>query len=194
MRQGQMVRMLGIVMLCWGLSMGKAQAFSASYTQKVTHKGQTFLSHVMMQEAFFRIEATIEGQTSVIIHNADGVFTYLPQQQMAMKMPALDPSQQPMPGLENYQHYLQDQHAELRGTETIGGRLCDVYHFTELVGKGETTVWVWKEKQFPLRAEIHDKDGITLVEMTDIRVGATPDPAAFQVPAGVQVMDIGAGM
>ncbi len=169
-----------------------AQAFSAIYDQQVTTGSQVVRGKVTMKDGLFRMEATIEGQETVTIHNASGTYTYLPQQGMAMKIPGLDVSQQPLEHAGDYQQYLQQRRAERTGTAVIDGHPCEIYRFTDPSFQGTMTAWVWTEKQFPIKMELAGPQGTTLVELTNVRLGSAVPESAFQLPAGAQVMDMGA--
>ncbi len=176
------------------LAGARADAFSASYDQKVTQGRQVVAGRVTMKDEMFRMEATVDGQAAVTIRNASGVYMYLPAEGMAMKMSGLNPSQQPIQHGENYQQYLRDRQAERIGSETVDGHSCDVYRFTDPAIAGTTTAWVWIEKQFPLRMEVDDSDGKTVIELTNIELGVAVADTAFELPANVQVMEMGAMM
>jgi len=178
-------------LLAAGLLPGSVEAYSASYEQRVTSGGQVIRSTVRMQEERFRMESVVEGQTSIVIRNEEGMFSYLPAQGMAVKLPSLDPSQQPVEALDDYAGYLRERQAELIRTEMLEGKACDVYRFTDPAINGPVTAWVWKERQFPIRLEMDGPDGHVVVELSNIQVGASADPAAFQLPAGVPIMDMG---
>ena len=127
----------------------------------------------------------------IIIHNSEGTYTVMPNEGMAMKTSTLQAGQRPIRGAGNYAQYLQQQHAERTGSETIDGLACDIYHFTDSETGEPTTAWVWKEKMFPIKFETETTKGKTLVELSNIQLGATIADEAFQLPAGVQVMDMG---
>ena len=172
----------------------EAQAFSAMYDQKVTQGSQMMNGKVTMKDEMFRMEATVNGQTAVTIRNASGIYTYMPKEGMAMKMPELGLSQQPVQHTGNYQQYLEERHAERIGADTIDGHPCEMYRFTDPSVEGTTTAWVWTEKQFPIKMEIDGTKGKTVVELTNIQLGVAVQDAMFELPADVQVMDMGSIM
>ena len=47
---------------------------------------------------------------------------------------------------------------------------------------------------FPIRFEIEGAGGTMLIELSNLQLGANIPDAAFELPAGVQVMDMGALM
>jgi outer membrane lipoprotein-sorting protein len=193
MSKRSILGLLGI--LAWvGVAAGDASAFSVSYDQKTTHGRDVYQSTMSLKDDRFRMEMTVGGQTSIIIRNAEGTYTVMPSEGMAMKTPNLRAGQRPVRGAGNYAQYLQQQRAERTGSETIDGRACDIYRFSDPEAGGTTTVWVWKDKMFPIRFETETSDGKTLVELSNIQLGAAIPDEAFQLPAGVQVMDMGALM
>jgi len=189
-------RMLGLLgVLAWvGLAAGEASAWSVSYDQETTQGREVYQSKVSLKDELFRMDMTVEGQASIIIHNAEGTYTVMPSEGMAMKISRPRPGQGPVRGADNYAQYLQQQHAERTGSETIDGRACDIYRFTDAETGQLTTAWVWKDKMFPIRIETDGSEGKTLTELSNIQLGAAIADEAFQLPAGVQVMDMGALM
>lgn len=181
------------VWLSWCM-MAEVWAFSASYDQKITRGNQVVTAKVTLRDDRFRMEATVEGGTMVTIRNSEGIYTYMPQEGMAMKLPMLDPSQQPVQNADNYQAYLRQQQAQFIGSEVIKGYSCDVYRFADSMMRGTTTAWVWQEKQFPVRLEIDAPDGKTVIEFANVQLGILAPDSAFQLPPGVQVMDMGSMM
>jgi outer membrane lipoprotein-sorting protein len=168
-----------------------ASAFSASYDQKTTQGRQVFQSKVSLKDELFRMDATVQGLATIIIRNAEGTFTVMPSEGVAMKTPRLQPGQGPVRGAGNYEQYLQEQHAERIGSETIDGHACDIFRYTDSETGELTTAWVWTEKQFPVKFETDGSGGKTLVELSNIQIGAAIPDETFQLPAGMQVMDMG---
>jgi outer membrane lipoprotein-sorting protein len=193
MSKRSLLWLLGV--LAWaGLAAGAASAFSASYDQKTTQGREVYQGKVSLKDELFRMEMTYQGQSMIIIHNAAGTYTVMPSEGMAMKTPRLRPGQRTVRGASNYAQYLQQQNAQRTGSETIDGHACDIYRFTDSETGELTTAWVWKDKMFPIRFETETSDGKTLVELSNIQLGAAIADEAFQLPAGVQVMDMGALM
>ena len=168
-----------------------AEAFSVSYDQKTTQGRQVTTGTVSMKDEMFRMDTTAEGQTMAIIRNASGTYTYMPAEGMAMKLAALNPSQQPVEGAEDYLQYLTQRQAEKIGNETVDGHACDIYRFNDPETKGTVTAWVWTEKRFPLKLEFDGAKGKMLMEFQNIQLGAKIPDSHFELPSGVQVMDMG---
>ena len=184
------VSMVGVIAGV-GLAATQAFAFSVSYDQKMTQGRSVYQSKVALKDQLFRMEMTAQGQAMIILHNAEGTYTVMPSENMAMKTAQLHPGQGPVKGAGNYLQYLQEQHAEKTGSDTVDGRACDIYRYTDSETGELTTVWVWKDKKFPIKFEIEAKKGKTLIELSNIQLGAAIPDSTFQLPAGIQVMDMG---
>ena len=188
MRNGRMIGVLGVVVGV-GLVAAEASAFSVSYDQKTTQGRNVMNAKVSLKDELFRMETTAQGQTAIILHNREGTFTVMPSEGMAMKT-ALHPGQGPIRGAGNYAQYLQERQAERIGAETVGGYACDIYRFIDPETSDTVTAWVWKEKMFPIRFEIEGTDGKMLIELSNLQLGANIPDADFQLPDGVEVMDM----
>jgi len=171
-----------------------AAAFSASYDQKITRGEDVFVSKVTILDEMFRIEAAMGGETSVTLRNRDGIYTYLPSAGVAMKLPPNAQSPRPMEHTENYPAYLKEQQAERIGADTINGYPCAVYRFTNPATNEMTKVWVWKEREFPVKIELKGGSGTMVIELTNIQLGGVVPESTFQLPPGIQAVDVGSPM
>jgi outer membrane lipoprotein-sorting protein len=70
------------------------------------------------------------------------------------------------------------------GTDTIDGKLCDVYQYT--FQGSSAKVWIWKEKWFPIRMETTTASGTSIMEYQNIVFGTLSD-SLFQLPSSVQM-------
>ena len=170
---------------------GAASAFSVSYDQQATTKGMVIRSAVRLKDGRFRAESTMEGIKSGVIRNDSGVYQYLPDQHLAMRLPALDPAQYPLGEPEDYQEYLDQNEAQRVGSETINGYPCDIYEFND---QGDLiTAWVWTEHPFPVKVVQRGAGGggLMTVELSNIQIDAPIGEDTFQLPPDVKVMDMG---
>jgi hypothetical protein len=155
------------------------------YDQVVTVPEQTQQTmYVYIKDAWlsdkmkFRYEMTAGGTiTIILIDMATGIsYTYLPDQNIAyqMEMSENDPT-------ENSEEIIPVK----LGTETIDGKLCDVYQWTyqDVTAKE----WIWREKSFPIRMESTTSSGTTIIEYKNIVFGTLWN-SLFQLPAGVQII------
>ena len=186
-----------LLFLAWlGTASQEALAFSVSYDQVIADGTQAISSTVVMKDQQFRIETTVIGTPTVILRNPSGIYNYLPAQGVAMRLPSMEATQQLVPGIDDYRRHLQERNAKLLRTETVNGYLCDVYEYTDPSAAGMTTAWVWKERQFPVKLELHSAHSTTMVDITNVRFDPPISEVIFQLPVGVQIMDadqLGAG-
>ncbi|MFZ7102915.1 MAG: LolA family protein [Peptococcaceae bacterium] len=139
----------------------------------------------------FRNEITIEGETLIMIVDFDKEesYQYIPAENMAIKMDiseAADLYQDPEEYLENEDF----QNAQIIETTTYEGLKCQVVFHEDPDGTA-TKLWVSEEYGIPLRIEEVDHEGgQTQVEYKNIKTGPLSDNL-FQLPAGVEVTDMG---
>ncbi len=100
---------------------------------------------------------------------------------MAPRMPKIDTSFDPA----NPCAARPDVTCKNDGTETLNGRVCDKWEFTDKKS-GTTTAWIDRRLHFPIKTVT--ADGST-VEFSNIKEGA-PDASLFEVPAGYRKLDI----
>lgn len=145
-----------------------------------------------MQGKFFikgkkvRMEGVSSGASGInmiTLYDGQKAYAYFPEQNMAMVMPASHVSQQ-MPVINS-----EEFKKKIVGEETIDGRLCDIYQFSDK--KGATyKVWVARDIEFPLKSEAAG----TRTYYKNIRVNAAINDGIFELPAGVQIQDMGSMM
>lgn len=157
------------------------------YDQVMTASGQTqqITMQIYMKDAWlsdkmkFRYEISEGGQTMIYLIDlaTRTYYWYLPQEKIAYKM---DMGQAPENPVENAEQIIPVK----VGTETVDGKLCDVYQWT--FEGSSMKQWIWKEKSFPIRAEATTSSGTTVIEYKNIVFGPLAD-SLFQLPAGVQI-------
>ena len=157
------------------------------YDQVMTASGQTqqITMQIYMKDAWlsdkmkFRYEISEGGQTMIYLIDlaTRTYYWYLPQEKIAYKM---DMGQAPENPVENAEQIIPVK----VGTETVDGKLCDVYQWT--FEGSSMKQWIWKEKSFPIRAEATTSSGTTIIEYKNIVFGPLAD-SLFQLPAGVQI-------
>lgn len=187
--RGRLVTSALLACACF-LSARDALAFSISYTQTVTQGSEETTSKVTINDTLLRIESTVDGGQEVILRNETGIYDYLPEDGIAMKLLSLEPSQQPIQGLNDYPAYLQAHHAERVGAEPIHDRWCDLYQFTDAETQVKTVVWLERERKLPVKFDLISPRSKTTVELADVDVSAKPGNAAFQLPFDIQFLDM----
>lgn len=161
------------------------------FDQVMTTSGQTQSTtlHMYVKDAWlsdkmkFRYEIAEGGTTMVMLYDfgARTAYEYFPDQNMAY---LIDFGQ----AAQNNPTENANQIVPVKvGTETIDGKLCDVYQWTY---QGSTAKeWIWREKSFPIRMESTTSSGTTIIEYQNIVFGTLSD-SLFQLPAGVQIMQL----
>ena len=160
------------------------------YDQVMTTSGQTqsITMKIYMKDAWlsdkmkFRYEISEGGQTMIYLIDlaTRTYYWYLPQENIAYKM---DMGQAPENPVENAEQIIPVK----VGTETVDGKLCDVYQWT--FEGSSTKQWIWKEKSFPVKMEATTSSGTTIIEYKNIVFGPLAD-SLFQLPADVQIQQM----
>ncbi len=146
---------------------------------------------LFLKQGKMRAEVQAEGQQMIWIGDnaAKVAYMWLPAENVAMKVP-LEQFEEQVGGEPEIDVVArQAMTGKLVGSETIDGKVCDVYEYETPDGKAKA--WLWREKAFPLRVEVTGAGGKVVSEMKNVQFGNVPDNL-FQLPAGVQVMDFGA--
>jgi outer membrane lipoprotein-sorting protein len=73
------------------------------------------------------------------------------------------------------------------GTESVNGRTCDKWEFTDKKTNATTTTWIDQKLVFPIKTV--NSDGAT-VEFSNIKEGP-PAASLFEIPAGYRKLDLG---
>lgn len=142
-----------------------------------------------------RMDMNSQGHEMEMINDLGAKTSYMimPQQQMYMEFHAgaMGPmGRQRMPDLKpayDFNNPCANQQGvtcKKLGTETINGRACDKWEFTE--SSGTQTAWIDQKLHFPIKTL--SSDGSSM-EMTNIKEG-TQDASLFEVPAGYRKMDM----
>jgi outer membrane lipoprotein-sorting protein len=129
----------------------------------------------------YRSEMTTGGQETVQIidYAAQTMYSYIPAQSIAYKMSFGQAPENPTENSDQIK-------PTYVGTETIDGKLCDVWQYT--ISDTSTKVWVWKAESFPIRMESTTSSGTVIVEYKNIVFGTLSNDL-FQLPAGVQIIE-----
>ena len=146
-------------------------------TQKVFYK-DTWLSDKMK----IRYETSVQGaggfsQIFILDLSTNVEYLWYPDQNIACQTTMGQANENPMDDV--------DQIIPVKvGTETIDGKLCDVYQWT--FDSSSMKEWIWKEKSFPIRMEATTSGGTMIQEYENIVFG-TLSNSLFQIPSSVQM-------
>ena len=142
-------------------------------TIKAWQKG-AWTDHMKM-----RYEMTTEGENVVVLMDyvTQNYYMYYPGQNMAYKVDISLMPKNPTEGSAQINTtYVSD--------ETIDGKNCSVYQWTQ--GVNNFKGWIWKDHPLPIKMETTTSGQTTITECKNIVFGDIPD-SMFQLPAGVQI-------
>ncbi len=182
--------LIALAALSLGLN-AQASAFSVSYDQKVSVQQEVIATvKVVVQDDKMSAQSNFNGMDSVILRNETGAYSYVPSQKMATKIPAAMDRPNLTRDLPRFIEFLNQNNGKKLSSETLDGKACDVYQFTEPTLKRDAKAWVWVEKQFPVKIEVPAPEGLTTVELTNIQFDPKISTDQFTLPADVQVIDL----
>jgi outer membrane lipoprotein-sorting protein len=140
---------------------------------------------VWLKKNKMRWEITQQGMNAIVLMDLDArtMYTYLPDQNLAMKTP-FDPSQAPDDPLADTRS-MQGANARVTGIETLDGKVCTVVQYTS--AQENVKGWIWTEKGLPVRIETVTGAGKTTIEYRNYDFSDIPD-SLFVLPAGVKMM------
>ena len=169
--------------------------FSADMHINAGGRGESTDGKIYFGGKKIRMDMNMRGQAAQMINDLTTQTTYMimPQQQMYMefhaggmgpmgrqRMPDLRPAFDPNNPCANQEGVT----CKKMGTETVNGRTCDKWEFTE--AHGSHTAWIDQKLHFPIKTL--SADGSSM-EMTNIKEGPQ-DGSLFEIPAGYHKMDM----
>jgi outer membrane lipoprotein-sorting protein/RNA polymerase subunit RPABC4/transcription elongation factor Spt4 len=163
-----------------------ANMVSIKYDMSVSGQGiPTTTATVWAKKNRMRMEITQQGMNviTLIDDNAKTMYTYMPAQNLAMKIP-FDSAQAPKSPTEDAESIL-NSNAKIVGTETVDGKVCSVVEYAS--GQDSVKAWIWQDKGLPIRIETTSSTGKTVIEYKNIDFSDIPD-SVFELPAGVTIM------
>ena len=167
-----------------------AFSFSVSYDQTVSLDSSPVAEiKVVVKDDFMRAESKFGDITSVMYRNETGLYSYLPAEKIATKIPASMDTPNLTRDLPHFMDYLQKNSGVVIGTEVVNGLDCDIYQFNEPTIQKQSKAWIWKEKSFPVKIEVPAPEGLTVVQLSNIQFDPPTDPAVFQLPSEAEIVD-----
>ncbi len=142
-----------------------------------------------IQGSNFRMDANVQGAgQATMLYKADTNEAWMVNldQNTAMKLGTYDAETESVNPLEPMSAYAEDMY-NVVGQENIDGKRCTVMEVTD--GTTYTKMWVWEEYGFPLKMEIVADGNQINYEYKNVSFDKIPD-SVFEVPAGVQIMDM----
>lgn len=164
-----------------------------SYDFVMTAEGMNMTGTVWLSGKKMKSEMIADNSKMVTLVDGDAnvAYTYNPEQGVAFKIP-LDNN---LKTADTPDHFTKDVDAakvKVLESTTYDGVKCKVLLTQENDGKSQTKLWVREDYGIPLRVEVIEANGNKnmVMEYKNLKVGAQP-ATAFQMPEGVEVMDMG---
>jgi len=146
---------------------------------KMWFKGENLRMETNMPEA--------GGNVVYIANKTDkAMYMYQPDQNIATKLPY---KEEQFSGPQDKAQDVDASKAKYVGKDKIDGKTCLVYELT--VEGAKEKIWVWEEYGLPLRMETEADGQKTIIEYSNVKIGDVDDKM-FELPAGAQVIDMGA--
>jgi outer membrane lipoprotein-sorting protein len=195
MRASLAVCVLGLIVSTAHAWQMAPQPFSADMTT-ATAKGEKVPGKFYFAPPKMRMDMSTRGHESAIITDSKTQTSdiLMPEQHMYMEMRAGQAA--PMaPNVPKFDTSLDpsnpcaartDVTCKKVGTESLNGRTCDKWEFTDKKG-ATTTTWIDQRLHFPIKTI--NSDGSS-VEFSNIKEGA-PSASLFEIPAGYRKLDMG---
>lgn len=187
----KMVSIISVLVMVFGLT-GYAEAYSVSYREIITN-GQGNVNMIMKvwaKDGDMRMESTADGEAFVIFIKNDGIYNYIPSQNIVTKIPQMQQRFNYIENPENYIDHLKSMGAQKIGTENTNGYLCDVYKYQDPQTGANAKVWVWTKKNFPVKLTSYGPQGKIEILFTDIKINEPISNELFELPENAQVLDM----
>ncbi len=176
-------------------------ALSAEYTADMVTTGPQGTSEgkLYVKGNLFRQDMTMEGQEqSIIINEETGTTLILMHaQKMYMELPDMtgdDAQESGKYSVDSTEELLKANRdmatAEDLGKETINGISCRVFKVTYKEGlRGESTLWISRELETPIKIITSTPMGDTTLEMKNIKTGSVSE-GLFSAPPEYEKMEL----
>ncbi len=171
-----------------------AETFKCTQVMESSQMGTVMTIKMWHKDGKDRIEASQPGTNmkTITINTGDSFYTYMPQQNMAFKMPADAMDQTPsMKPPKDFKSHLDSVGATKTGTETYDGQKCDIYEYTEPQTNSNIKLWYSVSKSFPLKMVVSNAYSTNTIYYKDIEVNTPISDDLFRIPDGVKIMGMG---
>ena len=128
-----------------------------------------------------------EGKVITII-DGDTIYSYSPSEKSALKL--INKNSLDTKVLCDYGAHLKSLGAKIIGFEKLEKYDCDIYEFTDPRFDMSSKVWLWKEKEFPVKVETKVPDGVMTSTMTEVEIGIDIDDSEFILPEGIKILNV----
>ena len=158
-----------------------AFAGNIRYDLSITTKAGITTQKVLLKDGDMKITTSSKGENptiTYILNSKNIMYTYMPADNHAIKM-KLDPAKKSDPPMQF------KPGGKKIGSETIDGKVCDIYLYPKKAFGIETKTWIWRDKKIPLKAETE----FATTEYKNISFENIP-LSEFELPKGVQITEM----
>lgn len=139
-----------------------------------------------------KVETKTENYSLITVVNQEGVFYLDPAQKIAWKsLPAgVKPVPDKISGLkgQSWADFSQKGIKKI-GSGNLSGKPCLIYAFNKPHEKTSGKIWLWAEKQFPLKIIIEKETEKMTIINKEISFRNITDQSIFQIPQGYQIIE-----
>lgn len=191
MRVAQIVVVLYMIS---GFFFSVAFAFEGSFRQTIKMAGEVIGEfNVAIKGDSVYSESELGGLKTILIKNETGAYSYRPSEKAAIKIPDTA-----IPNtfnqFFNYESYLDKVNAARIKTETLRGKKCNVYEYSDQETQLPTRVWVSIEDKFPIQIEAESTPGPMLIEFFDLKLNEAVSGDLFTIPEDTEILDFMSGL
>lgn len=194
MRKG----LISIIVLCFlgfvASALFAQEPLAMSYEQTVVSRTRGIekivVSTVWVKEEKLRMEQFLEGQEVIILISDGTTYLYYPAFNMALKTETNITVRQSGKYLKEIVEYIEDTKANLWGQEQVNGHLCDIYQIIDPQMEIKSTVWIWKERNLPMKLVVVDNTKTVTTYYSNIRTGINIPDTYFSPPPETCIIDI----
>ncbi|MBI5394027.1 MAG: outer membrane lipoprotein carrier protein LolA [Verrucomicrobia bacterium] len=200
-----MRKMLAVLVLC-GVGAWSAQAQtgallpykSAHWKQTVTMTGADAASlQNIKAELWFlspdrlRVVTVVDGKRQVILIGGGLAHVFEEGGEMGVRMPLQKQMLDKLAQFTEVFSKLDSWKKSKVGTEKVGDKTCDLYAFKDAADGQviEGKVWLWKEKNFPVRIAQSSQGRTVTIEHSEAEINETVPPELFEPPKGVKFVE-----
>ncbi|WP_066633901.1 LolA family protein [Desulfolucanica intricata] len=158
-----------------------------SFDYKFTGEGLQMSGKMWVQDEKVKTESTTEGHKVIMISDGKALYSYTPEQKMAVKFTLAETEQQ-IASPYDYAKVISTAAVEELDTKEYDGAECKVFLVKDKNSKEEFKMWVREDYGIPVRVEAEDGSK-TVMEYKNLVVGALPADT-FKLPEGVQIQDM----
>ena len=174
---------------------GKAKGISSfKYDMVATAPGETAETIKMWwQGKKMRMEGAFEGKSMVYLVDTDKqvAYMYFLAENTAMKISLSKAQESAGESPTEQSESIMKYNPVTLGSETLDGKSCLVVEYS--TETEEVKMWVWTKYGLPIRTEMTTEKGTSVVELKNIDFSSISD-SMFELPAGVQIMEVPFGL